>query len=163
MSRTRRFLGVLVVACVAPTAMWLTGPTVRAGSDDIAGTVRGPQGPEAGVWVIAETTNLPSKLTKIVVTDAGGKYVLPDLPSAGYDVWVRGYGLADSEKKRAKPGDTLAFTVKQPASPQEAASIYPSNYWYSLLQIPEAGEFPGTGQGGNGIAPGMRTQAHWIH
>ncbi|MBM3770011.1 MAG: carboxypeptidase regulatory-like domain-containing protein [Acidimicrobiia bacterium] len=162
MSRARRFLGVLVVACVAPTAMWLTGPTVRAGSDDIAGTVRGPQGPEAGVWVIAETTNLPSKLTKIVVTDAGGKYVLPDLPSAGYDVWVRGYGLADSEKKRAKPGDTLAFTVKQPASPQEAASIYPSNYWYSLLQIPEAGEFPGTGQGGNGIAPGMRTQAHWI-
>src|SRR5262245_12527955 len=40
----------------------------------ITGTVTGERGPEAGVWVIAETNDLPTKLIKIVVTDDQGRY-----------------------------------------------------------------------------------------
>src|SRR5712691_13325211 len=74
--------------------------TISIDNDDIGGVVRGPKGPEAGVWVIAETTELPTKLAKIVVTDDKGRYVLPELPKAKYSVWVRGYGLVDSPKVR---------------------------------------------------------------
>ena len=42
---------------------------VRIDADDIGGVVTGVKGPEAGVWVIAETTDLPTKYAKIVVTD----------------------------------------------------------------------------------------------
>ena len=70
-----------------------------------------PKGPEAGVWVIAETTDLPTKYAKIVVTDDQGRYVIPDLPTANYSVWVRGYGLVDSPKVRAKPGQQLNLTA----------------------------------------------------
>ena len=58
--------------------------------------VQGANGPEAGVWVIAETKDLPTNFIKIVVTDDQGRFMLPELPSASYSVWVRGYGLADS-------------------------------------------------------------------
>ena len=75
--------------------------------NDISGTVTGPDGPEAGVWVIAETTELPTKYVKIVVTDDRGRYLIPELPKARYTVWVRGYGLVDSPKQTASPGATL--------------------------------------------------------
>ena len=79
----------------------------RCDNDDIGGAVRAPNGqPEAGVWVIAETTDLPTKMARIVVTDDQGRYVIPDLPVANYQVCVRGYGLVDSPKLRAKPGQT---------------------------------------------------------
>src|SRR5579859_1559814 len=83
------------------------GEAVRVGSADVGGTVTGPKGPEAGVWVIAETTDLPTKLVKIVVTDDQGRYLVPELPKANYSVWVRGYGLVDSPKVKATPGQTL--------------------------------------------------------
>ena len=83
----------------------------KSQSADIAGTVTGPHGPEAGVWVIAQTTGLPTKYTKIVVTDDRGRYLIPDLPSASYSVWVRGYGLVDSPKSHAAPGATLNLTA----------------------------------------------------
>ena len=73
-------------------------PGVTIGEADLGGVVTGPNGPEAGVWVIAETTDLPTKFAKIVVTDDRGRYVMPDLPKANYNVWVRGYGLVDSPK-----------------------------------------------------------------
>ena len=74
-------------------------PTPSASiTDDVGGVVTGPKGPEAGVWVIAETTDLPTKFARIVVTDDRGRYLLPDLPKANYAVWVRGYGLVDSPK-----------------------------------------------------------------
>ncbi|PYR34207.1 MAG: hypothetical protein DMF90_18025, partial [Acidobacteria bacterium] len=44
--------------------------------DDIGGTVTSSKGPEAGVWVIAETTELPTKFVRIVVSDDQGRYVL---------------------------------------------------------------------------------------
>src|SRR5580700_5565856 len=77
-------------------------PAVRIGGNDLGGVVTGANGPEAGVWVIAETVDLPTKFAKIVVTDEQGRYVIPDLPAVNYSVWVRGYGLVDSPKMRAK-------------------------------------------------------------
>jgi hypothetical protein len=129
----------------------------------IGGTVTSARGPEAGVWVIAETTELRTPFIKIVVTDDAGRYVLPQLPTATYNVWVRGYGLADSDKVEGRPGDTaLNLTAKVASSPAEAAKVYPGNYWLSLLQPPAKSEFPGTGESGNGIPPAMASQAHWI-
>ncbi|HEY5917126.1 MAG TPA: carboxypeptidase-like regulatory domain-containing protein, partial [Chryseolinea sp.] len=92
---------VLWVACGSKTG------SIQVGEDDIGGVVAGPNGPEAGVWVIAETHDLPTRFAKIVVTDDKGQYLIPDLPAANYSVWVRGYGLVDSPKKEAKPGNTL--------------------------------------------------------
>ena len=83
------------------------GAAVAIDSDDIGGVVTSAKGPEAGVWVIAETTDLPTKFVKIVVTDDRGRYLVPDLPKANYSVWVRGYGLVDSPKVKATPGKTL--------------------------------------------------------
>src|ERR1051326_5613900 len=77
---------------------------VTVGAADIGGVVRGANGPEAGVWVIAETTDLPTRYAKIVVTDDQGRFLVPELPKANYSVWVRGYGLADSAKGQAAPG-----------------------------------------------------------
>src|SRR5437870_2749819 len=87
------------------------GASVTIGDADLGGVVRGPNGPEAGVWVIAETTDLPTKMAKMVVTDDQGRYVLPELPKANYSVWVRGYGLVDSPKVQAAPGKILNLTA----------------------------------------------------
>src|SRR5262252_635322 len=99
-------VGVALVWIAAPvmTAGQQTADTVRLDADDLGGTVTGANGPEAGVWVIAETNDLATKFAKIVVTDDRGRYVIPDLPKASYDVWVRGYGLVDSAKVKATPG-----------------------------------------------------------
>src|SRR6202023_1110060 len=110
-------------------------------------------GPEAGVWVIAETTELGTKMSKMVVTDDQGRYVLPDLPKANYDVWVRGYGLVDSPKVKTAPGKTLNLTAVTAPNAAAAAQYYPAIYWYSMLKIPAKSEFPGTGPNGNGISP----------
>src|SRR5262245_45035268 len=86
-----------LTALVAGAPVHLRAQTAGAiDDDDIGGVVTGPNGPEAGVWVIAETRDLPTRYAKMVVTDDQGRYVVPDLPKAKYKVWVRGYGLVDS-------------------------------------------------------------------
>ena len=122
----------------------------------------GPKGPEAGVWVIAETTDLPTKFARIVVTDDRGRYVLPDLPKANYNVWVRGYGLVDSPKVKAAPGKILNLTAVVAPNPRAAAEYYPAGYWFSLIQVPDKSEFPGTGPAGNGISPTVKSQGQWL-
>jgi hypothetical protein len=130
----------------------------------ITGVVRSGQGPEAGVWVIAETRDLPTNYIKIVVTDDQGRFLVPELPAANYSVWVRGYGLVDSKPIEMKPGaNPIALTATVASTPQEAARVYPGNYWLSLLEPPGAAEFPGTGADGNGLGPNMRTQNVWIN
>jgi hypothetical protein len=106
--------GIGTAILLSGTALFLSWPPVAAQSPKIAidshsigGVVAGPRGPEAGVWVIAETKDLPTKYTKIVVTDDAGRFVVPDLPVAGYSIWVRGYGLVDSQKVQGHPGQTL--------------------------------------------------------
>jgi hypothetical protein len=137
-------------------------PAVAIDADDIGGVVTGPRGPEAGVWVIAETTNLPTRFIRIVVTDDQGRFVVPDLPKAMYDVWVRGYGLVDSPKTQSEPGRTLNLTAMAAPSAKAAAEYYPAQYWWALLRVPKPGDFPGTGPQGNGISPNIQNQAQWI-
>src|SRR5881396_2529715 len=137
-------------------------PALRIGATDLGGVVTGANGPEAGVWVIAETTDLPTKFTKIVVTDDRGRYVMPELPKASYSVWVRGYGLVDSPKVRTVPGKTLNLNAATAPSAAAAAEYYPAIYWYSMLKVPEKSEFPGTGPQGNGVPVTLKSQAQWL-
>ena len=131
--------------------------TAAASAADISGVVTGPKGPEAGVWVIAETTDLPTRFARIVVTDDKGRYLVPDLPLANYNVWVRGYGLVDSPKMRAVPGRQLNLSAVPAPNATAAAQYYPAIYWYSMLQIPPESEF-----GGHGRIPKGITRAEWL-
>jgi hypothetical protein len=135
---------------------------VRIKADDIGGVVTSAHGPEAGVWVIAQTKDLPTGFRKIVVTDDRGRYVVPDLPTATYEVWVRGYGLVDSPKVQANPGKILNLKAVIAPNARAAAQYYPADYWYSLLKIPPKSDFPGTGETGNGISPSIKSQDEWI-
>ena len=129
----------------------------------ISGSVISGHGPEAGVWVIAETDDLPTHFTKIVVTDDQGRFLLPELPDALFKVWVRGYGLLDSDSMQLRIGaedvKLRTFTAEDPLL---AAQVYPANYWYSLMEVPAEGEFPGTGRDGNGIGEMMNSQDRWL-
>jgi hypothetical protein len=145
-----------------PDAQQAADPAIQIGAADLGGVVTGARGPEAGVWVIAETTDLPTKFAKIVVTDDRGRYLLPELPKASYSVWVRGYGLVDSPKVRTAPGKILNLTAVPAPSAAAAAEYYPAIYWYSMLRVPERSEFPGTGPDGNGINPALKRQEQWL-
>jgi hypothetical protein len=126
--------------------------------DDIGGVVRGPNGPEAGVWVIAETRDLAVRYIKSVVTDDSGRFVIPDLPPASYSVWARGYGLVDSVRQTTRPGQRVAIAALPAPSDAEAARYYPAIYWYSMLRIPAADQFGG----GNPAIPSRLAQVNWI-
>src|SRR5580700_5511558 len=139
------------------------GAEVKIKARDIGGVVSSTNGPEAGVWVIAETTDLPTRYIKEVVTDDRGRYVIPDLPKARYTVWARGYGLLDSPKAEAVPGTLVVLKPTVAPDAASAAQYYPANYWYALLKVPSPNEFPGTGPAGNGISPKIASQGQWMH
>ena len=134
----------LALACgSAPTTVSAQTPAaVSIGATDIGGVVSGPNGPEAGVWVIAETTDLPTRMIKSVVTDDQGRYVIPDLPKANYTVWARGYGLVDSAKTQSEPGKIVNITAIPAPNEAAAAEYYPAIYWYAMLNIPGKDMFP---------------------
>jgi len=115
------------------------------------------KGTAAGVWVLAETNDLPTRLDRIVATDDQGRYELTDLPKATYNVWVRGYGLVDSHKVKAMPGKNLNLKAVIASSDADAAKYYPAIYWYSMLNIPDKSEF-----GGKGKIPAKVSQNHWV-
>jgi hypothetical protein len=171
MTKRVSYLGMAMISIAALSAtmqMWLgaqqpAAETVRISKDDIGGLVTSMKGPEAGVWVIAETTDLPTKFVRIVVTDDRGRYLLPGLPKANYSVWVRGYGLVDSARVQAAPGKILNLTAVVAPDAHAAAEYYPAIYWFSLLRVPEKSEFPGTGPKGNGIPENMKSQGQWLH
>src|SRR5947199_5287622 len=166
----RRF--VHLVALI--TAGLLTEPFLKVGAQqprsvpidfgkkDIAGVVASSKGSEAGVWVIAETTEVPTKFVRIVVTDDQGRYLIPDLPKASYRVWARGYGLVDSPQAQAVPGAMLNLSAVVAPDPRAAAEYYPAGYWFSLMRVPVKSEFASTGADGNGMAPNVKSQAEWI-
>jgi hypothetical protein len=138
--------GIALVVGLAPiplSAQQKTDTAIRIHDNDLGGIVRSANGPEAGVWVIAETTGLPTPFAKIVVTDDQGRYVIPDLPQANYDVWVRGYGLIDSPRVVTKPGRIVNLTAVPAPNAAAAAQYYPAIYWYSMLNIPDQNQFSG--------------------
>jgi hypothetical protein len=134
----------------------------KVGANAIGGIVTGSKGPEAGVWVIAETSDPGNHMVKIVVTDEQGRFVLPDLPKANYKVWSRGYGLLDSAAVQATPGNAVGLMASPAPDAATAAQVYPADYWFSLIHVPPASDFPGTGPKGNGINPAFKTQQNWI-
>ncbi len=147
--RRLRVVMVFVMACLV--AGWIVrveaGQTETSGPlkvkpNEIGGVVISARGPEAGVWVIAETTDLPTKFVKIVVTDDQGRYLLPELPKASYKVWVRGYGLVDSAPVQKMPGSPVNLKAEIAPTAKDAAQYYPADYWYSLIKVPDNSEFP---------------------
>ena len=144
---------ILAISCAQQPA----DDAVAIDGDDIGGVVTGSNGPEAGVWVIAETRDLPVRYIKSVVTDDSGRYVVPDLPKASYSVWVRGYGLVDSPKVTSEPGTLVNFTATPAPDAAAAAQYYPAIYWYSMLRIPTATQF------GDGSVPGNIKQPAWLN
>jgi hypothetical protein len=153
----------LTTSLAGLNALQRAGEAVSISDNDIGGVVRSTKGAEAGVWVIAETNELPTKFAKIVVTDDEGRYVVPQLPKANYKIWVRGYGLIDSQPIQATPGKTVNLTAEVAPNPRAAAEYYPAVYWFSLLRVPDKGEFPGTGPKGNGLPENMKHQGQWLH
>jgi hypothetical protein len=111
-------------------------PIVAIDDNDIAGIVISANGPEAGVWVIAETGEFDTFYARIVVTDDQGRYLIPDLPDANYQVWVRGYGLIDSPKAQSQPGSIVDIAATPAATELDAAEVYPAAYWYSMMGLP---------------------------
>ena len=144
-------------AALVATAAVGTLPALAQGADYISGVVSGPNGPEAGVWVIAETKDLPTRFAKMVVTDDQGRYALPELPKAKYQIWVRGYGLVDSAKVTGEPGATLNLTAVPAPSAADAAKYYPAIHWYTMMKMPAADQF-----GGKSDIPEKVKQTDWI-
>ncbi len=136
---------IITVIITLSLSLGLTGisgqeATIQIDNDDIGGVVASSEGPEAGVWVIAETDQFQTRFSKIVVTDEDGRYVIPDLPDADYEIWVRGYGLADSSKITAAPGEIANLTAVIAPSEAVAAEVYPAAYWYSMMNLPDQAE-----------------------
>ena len=107
--------------------------------DDIGGTVVSEEGPESGVWVVAETSDPTSRFIRIVVTDDQGRFVVPDLPRARYELFVRGYGLIDSKRVPGQPGDRVALEAVRATSERQAAAVYPAAYWLTVMRVPPTG------------------------
>src|SRR5262245_54651919 len=166
MRKTTLHAAMLSVSAAALISAASITPALAQGAqvdaDDLTGVVTGTNGPEAGVWVIAETRDLPTRYIKIVATDDRGRYLMPDLPKANYDVWVRGYGLVDSPKVKSAPGKALDLRAARALNDAAAAEYYPAIYWWSMLKIPDAKTFPGTGPSGNGIPVALKDQGQWL-
>jgi hypothetical protein len=133
-------------------------PVVAVDNDDIGGVVTSTNGPEAGVWVIAETRDLPVRYIKSVVTDDRGRFVIPDLPRANYAVWSRGYGLVDGPKVTTDTGKVINLTATIAPNDAAAAEYYPAIYWFSMLHVPGGADF-----GGEGKIPKNITQSGWLN
>ena len=152
--RPPRFLQAVALALLVPLARTGRVATGQEALVNIAGEVRNRAtgGAEAGVWVIAETHGLPSEFRRIVVTDDRGRFLVPALPVERYQVWVRGYGLRDSDRVAVAPGVPVRLLVDSAASPKEAARIYPASYWLTLFEPPAKSELP----------PGFASPSQWV-
>src|SRR6202011_1960427 len=152
---------VTFCALARPVAGQQTGAARTAGTSGVqidknsmGGVVLNSEGakPEAGVWVIAETKSLSVPFRKIVVTDDQGRFLVPDLPDGSYQLWVRGYGLKDSERVNAARGEQVKLQVENAATPQQAAKIYPASYWTSMIHPPSKEQLPA----------GYTSQEEWL-
>ncbi len=167
MSRFGPFKKAATAASVIALAMVTSGSlaqTAPAGpvidADDIGGVLIGPSGPEAGIWIVAETRDFKARYVKAVVTDDQGRFVLPDMPAANYQVFSRGYGLVDSAKVAARPGVTVRLSARA-ATPAEAAKVYPAAYWYAMLKVPSKASFD-AGARPAGMSAQVGDQAEWL-
>ena len=141
--RVLAFCAIVAVAFAAANPASAQGGLahqIPIGTEDIAGVVTSANGPQAGVWVIAETTALATRYAKIVVTDDQGRYLIPGLPAATYKLWVRGYGLVDSAAVQSTSGKRVNLTAVIAPDPATAARVYPAAYWYAMVRLPQDSE-----------------------
>ena len=136
----------LIAACVLDTGGRLQAQR-RNPDGYISGTVRSSNGPEAGVWVIAETKDLPTNFIKIVVTGDAGVFVAPSCRrrpiTSGQRVRSRRLEAGSVKVDSTTPSSPdLTLTATPAATPQEAAKVYPGNYWLSLPSRLVKSEFP---------------------
>ena len=168
MSRKVLYSGIAVIVVLLATTLAVMLPAqqkaagITVGANDVGGVVTSSKGPEAGVWVVAESLDLPTKFVRIVVTDDQGRYLMPDLPKGNFNMFVRGYGLVDSAKVKTTPGKTLDLKASLAPNQKAAVEYYPALYWYALMQMPPKSDFPGTGAKGNGIGENIKSQGQWI-
>jgi streptogramin lyase len=149
-------VSVAVVLAAGMAGSLAARGAAQIGADDIRGTVTSARGAEPGVWVIAETQDFKTRFARIVVTDEAGRYLIPGLPKAKYKVWVRGYGLADSAKVDAAPGQRVDLAAAAAPDAAAAARTYPAAYWYAMMRIPEEAETSKLSGGRNGYLMWMK-------
>ena len=115
------------------------------------------------MWVIAETTDLPTKFAKVVVTDDRGRYLLPGLPKANYKVWARGYGLLDSPAVQSAPGKTV--NLKSDATPDARTAARTTRPFTGIRcsRCRRKANSPTPSRGKNGISNKTKNQAEWLH
>ena len=116
---------------------WMVGPTMLAAADDtgvITGIVTSTNGPEAGVWVIAETDDLETMFRKIVVTNDEGRFLIPELPDVTYRVWLRGYGLVDSTPTAGTPGQNVP--IANGSNSDSLLALDPDTGEWVVLRVP---------------------------
>ena len=154
--RNGRWTGVLAFLPMLANAQ---GGMIRVDADDIGGIVASADGPEAGVWVIAETDDFDTRFARIVVTDDEGRYLVPDLPEADYELWVRGYGLADSAKVEAERGSIIDLSAIVAPSELVAAQVYPAAAWYAMMHLPDESELGHVAGGLNEYLSIMKNQS----
>src|SRR3712207_1193685 len=103
----------------------------HVGPADIGGTVTGPKGPEAGVWVIAETSEVPTKYAKVFDTDDGDRDLNPDPTRRSYSVIMHDIGRVHTQKRHETQGGTLALRPVQAARARALDEYYPAGCWYT--------------------------------
>ena len=134
---------LFLVASLVGASSLSAGGQLAADAADLSGVVEGQAGGDyGGVWVIAETDDLSTKFRKIVVTDDDGRFLVPDLPDATYDVWVRGYGLADSAPVQASPGDELTLHAVDAATPCRGGAGLPLQLLVLVARAAAPGGIP---------------------
>jgi hypothetical protein len=153
---------VLIGAVPARLGAQQAPPAIQIGAKDLGGIVTAKNGPESGVWVIAETTGLPTIFAKIVVTDDHGRYLIPDLPQANYDIWVRGFGLVDSPRVITTPGKIVNLQAVPAPDAKAAVQYYPAIYWFSMLDIPDDSHFSGPNRDEN-MPENIKNHQAWLN
>ena len=133
---TSRAFGVLIAIAlsIVGIAAQRSSDPIAIDADDLAGIVSGPKGPEAGAWVIAETTDLPTRSHGSSSRTIAAGICCPTCPRRTLQVWVRGYGLVDSPKVQATPGKLVNLTAVVAPDARAAAQYYPAGYWFSLVK-----------------------------
>lgn len=158
--KSKKFLLIWVIAVTVIIDFVLALGSTEAAT--LSGIIKANGG---GAWVMAMDESLPTRPRTIVVSGPHERYEIPDLDaSKKYTVLGRAYGCEDKWIHDVSPGK-LPIELNCDISPQEAAEIYPANYWGSIIHFPGTGEFPGTGtirSGGNGINTNFQERAAYL-
>ena len=134
-------------------AQQITTPLVPIGDSDLGGVVTGANGPEAGVWVIAETADLPTKFAKIVVTDDRGRYLHTrsaqgEIQRVGARLRPRRFGeSAGRARQERRPEGRIG-----PEPGRGCANIIRQSIGIRCSKFRTRACFPGTGANGMPVA-----------